>query len=269
LADSSFELHLYYERLTTRWMGRALMTLAATDSTNDVAWTALEHGAIDGFAVVADAQLRGRGRAGRAWHTAPGKGLALSLLLHRQASVPVGLLPLASGLALARALDRLGAEPRLKWPNDLLLGGGKVAGILAEARGAEGLVVGFGVNVAEREEDFPPELADSDRPAPTSLAMEGITARREEVAAALFDALEPLWTDLVERGREPLLRAWTERASFWGERVTARTEAGARTGIARALDSGGGLILELEDGSRVTVLAGDVDPVATPQTTPR
>ena len=268
MAESSFDQSLYFERLTTRWMGRLVMTLAETDSTNDVAWTALERGGSDGLAIVADAQLRGRGRAGRAWHTTPGQGLALSLALRRAPGVPVGLLPLASGLALARALDGLGAGSLLKWPNDLLIGSRKVAGILAEARGAEGLVVGFGVNVTQREEDFPPELAHSDRPAPTSLAMEGVVARREHVTAALFNELEPLWTELGERGGDPLLRAWTERASFWGEPVAVRREEGARTGIARGLDPSGGLILELPDGRRVTVVAGDVDPLSAPQTTP-
>jgi BirA family biotin operon repressor/biotin-[acetyl-CoA-carboxylase] ligase len=269
LADSTFGHAHYFGRLGTRRLGRILLVRGEVDSTNDVAWEAHERGVPDGIAVVADAQHRGRGRAGRAWHMAPGKGLALSLLV-RRAGQPIGLLPLLSGLALARALERLGIQARLKWPNDLLLGRGKVAGILAEARGDEAIVVGVGVNIDQGEDDFPPGLvsAAASRRA-TSLAIEGFQARREIVAAEFANAFEPLWIDLEARGAEPLLEAWTRRASFWGEALRAETPAGAVAGIARALDPSGGLVLELPGGRRITVVAGDVVPSEAPATTDR
>jgi BirA family transcriptional regulator, biotin operon repressor / biotin---[acetyl-CoA-carboxylase] ligase len=263
LAEPTFDRSVFFERLATRRIGRTLIARAEVDSTNDVAWQALAEGAPDGLAVVADAQHRGRGREGRPWHTAPGKGLALSILLHRGCEAgALAVTPLASGLALARACDRLGVPARLKWPNDLLLGARKVAGILAESRGAlesRAVVVGVGVNVAQAPSDFPPELGDKGVAlAATSLAIEGFTVTREAIAAEFANALESLWTAVDEQGPAAVIRAWSERASFWGEEVHVRTPAGTITGIARSLDADGALVLELAGGGRVAVIAGDV-----------
>jgi len=265
LAESSFDRGAFTAALATRTLGRRLIARAEVGSTNDVAWEALAEGAPDGTTIVADAQTAGRGRAGRAWHQAPGRGLALSLLLHpgcerRQ----LGVLPLVAGLALANALEHVGARPELKWPNDLLLAGRKVSGILAESRGApqggDAVVIGVGVNVRHAPEDFPPEL----QALATSLAMEGVATTREQVAAAFLNALEPLWTEVQEGGRERALDAWRARAAFWDREVRAHTPAGVRVGIARALDPDGGLVIEQADGSRVTIVAGDVEAVREP-----
>jgi BirA family biotin operon repressor/biotin-[acetyl-CoA-carboxylase] ligase len=198
----------------------------------------------------------------------PGKGLALSVLLHagcapRGAGGGRGAIPLAAGLALARGLEALGVRADLKWPNDLLIGGRKLAGILCESRrgaGAGGwesgdaVVIGVGVNVREERSDFPEALSGS----ATSLAIEGCGATREEVAAEFLNALEPLWTELEEGDPAAVLAAWRERAAFWGRTVRVRTPAGDVTGVARGLDAGGGLVIE-SDGRAVTVLAGDLE----------
>jgi len=265
LADPRFDRGRFEARLGTRFVGRRLLARAEVESTNDVAWEALAQGMPDGTTVVADAQTRGRGRAGRAWQTGPGKGLALSVLLHAGCEMRPGgrgALPLAAGLALARALDRLGARAELKWPNDLLIGGRKVAGILCESRlgaaaevAADAFVVGAGVNVGEEPADFPPVLEGS----ATSLAIEGVSTSREEVAAEFLNALETLWTELEEGDRGVVLAAWRERASFWGRTVRVRTPGGEVTGVARGLSDGGGLVLDREGGGEVTVLAGDLE----------
>lgn len=278
MAEPTFDRRAFAARLATRRLGRFLIARARVDSTNDAAWDALAQGAPDGAVVVADEQIRGRGRAGRVWHTAPGKGLALSLVLHPGCEPDtLGVLPLAAGLALARSLERERCRSRLKWPNDVLAGARKLAGILCEARrssladgeggvpaaeslrGGEAVVVGLGVNVRQQRDDFPPAL----RERVTSLAMEGCRAGREAVAAGFLNALEPLWRELQEAGPAPLLAAWKERADLWGRSVTVRTPSGPVTGIARDLDARGALVLEGESGY-VTVLAGDVDdaPVA-------
>ena len=265
MAESTFDRAAFSARLGTRRLGRRLIARGEVSSTNDVAWEALAEGAPDGAAVVADVQTAGRGRDGRRWHQSAGQGLALSLLLHpgcerRQ----LATLPLIAGLALARALERLGASAELKWPNDLLLSGRKVSGILAESRGApqggDAVVVGAGVNVLQSPEDFPPELA----PLATSLAMEGCATTREAVAAEFLNELEPLWTLMQEGGREQVLEAWRARAGIWGREVRAQTPAGPRVGIARELDADGGLVIEQADGQRVTIVAGDVEPAGPP-----
>ena len=169
MADASFDRRRFDDRLRTRFMGRTLLARAEAFSTNDVAWEAIAQGLPDGTTVVADAQPQGRGRSGRRWHLAPGRGLALSIVLvqgcdRRQS----GTLPLVAGLALARGLEALGVRAQLKWPNDLLLDGRKLSGILCESRrllpgapdGApeDAAVIGVGVNVREMADDFPAEL---------------------------------------------------------------------------------------------------------------
>lgn len=259
MAESAFDRTRFQARLATRRLGRSLITRAEVESTNDVAWELIGAGAPDGACVVADVQTRGRGRAGRAWSTTPGKGLALSLLL-----VPgcerrrLGAIPLVAGLALARALEGLGADAELKWPNDLLLAGRKVSGILAESRhtpeGGDAVVLGVGVNVAQSPEDFPDAL----RASATSLAMEGCDTTREEVAGEFLNALEPLWAEQQEGDGRAVLRAWRARAGFWGRELRVVTSEGVVSGVARDLDDNGALVLE-RHGRLVTVLAGDVE----------
>jgi len=262
LAEPTFDRSQFLARLTSRRLGRTLIARASVESTNDVAWEALAGGLPDGTTVVADEQTKGRGRAGRAWHTAPGLGLALSVGLHPGCDREgIGLLPLVAGLALARALDRLGVSTRLKWPNDVLWEGRKLAGLLCELRkladGEDAVVIGAGVNVGHREADLPPELRES----ATSLALAGCMTDRESVAAEFLDQLEPLWDEVEEGGRERVLGAWKEHAGGWGERVTVRTPTGALSGIARDLDPSGALVLERDDGRLVQVWAGDVEPL--------
>jgi len=234
LAEPTFDRRAFAEILATRRLGHTLIARAETPSTNDLAWQALTEGTPDGTVVVSDAQPRGRGRSGRTWHMAPGKGLALSLALHQGCDLrQAGTLPLLAGLALAQAFERLGLHAALKWPNDLMARGRKLSGILCESRrlaaGADAAVIGVGVNVAQTAEDFPPEL----RASATSLSIEGHAATREHVAAYFLNALEPLWTELQEGSRDAVLTAWKRRAAFWGERVVVRTPAGAVSGIAR------------------------------------
>jgi len=271
---STFDRVRFGSRLTTRRLGRTLLARAQAGSTNDEAWEALALNAPDGTVVVADAQTRGRGRDGRTWHTAPGRSLALSVLLHQGCDRPaLGLLPLAAGLAVAQALETLGAAPALKWPNDVLLGGRKVAGVLCESRRVPApatappgrgvapaparvaAVVGVGVNVSQATADFPPEIAES----ATSLALAGVATDRESVAAAFLDAFEALWTRLQAGSGDAVLEAWTARAGFWGRPVVVRTPAGPVRGVARALAPDGALVLALEGGAETTVRAGDLE----------
>jgi BirA family biotin operon repressor/biotin-[acetyl-CoA-carboxylase] ligase len=268
LAEPLFDRRAFERGLATRRMGRTLVVRAEAPSTNDLAWEALASGTPDGTAVVADAQPAGRGREGRSWHLAPGKGLALSLVLHqgcdrRQA----GTLPLVAGLALAQALERLGLVATLKWPNDLLVGTRKLAGVLCESRrlpsGTDAAVVGVGVNVTQQQHDFPEALHGL----ATSLAMEGRRTAREAVAAGFLNALEPLWVEHQEGGRAAVLDAWRRRAGYWGRMVTVRTPAGPVSGVARDLSPEGGLVLRLESGHEVVALAGDLE-VASPGEAP-
>jgi len=255
----TFDRARFATALTTRWMGRDLIARASVESTNDVAWDALAAGAHDGTVVAADLQTRGRGREGRVWHTPAGLGLAMSLVLRPGCERHMlTVLPLAAGLALARALERAGAAPQLKWPNDVLIGGRKVSGILCESRrgpdGDDAIVVGIGVNVLQRAEDFPEDV----RAIATSLAIEGVRIEREVLAAWILDALEPLWTELEEAGPAGIVDAWRRHATFWGRPLTVRTPAGEVSGTASTLAEDGALVLVGEGGAPVRIVAGDV-----------
>src|SRR3989442_1713981 len=135
LVDSTFDRARFTARLATQRLGRMLLLRGETESTNDDAWDAASAGAADGAVVIADHQTSGRGREGRTWHDAPGHGLALSVLLQTGCDrTAFATAPLVAGLALARALDAHGVDAELKWPNDLLLGDRKLAGVLCESR---------------------------------------------------------------------------------------------------------------------------------------
>ena len=254
---AAFDRERFLARLGARTLGPSAQVLDSVGSTNDAAWEAFGAGAAWGTVVIADQQTRGRGRLGHAWHTAPGSGLALSLLLH-PAPDAGGALPLIAGVAVAQALERLGARPALEWPNDVMLDGRKVAGLLCESRrggGVEAVVIGLGVNVLQAEPDLPLEL----RASATSLAIAGIATDRETVAASFLDALEPWLEALPRDGVAKALGAWRTRARFWGARVVVRGAGGQEiAGIARGLDPGGALVLDGDDGREHVVLAGEV-----------
>ena len=180
-------------------------------------------------------------------------------ILKHDSALIVSLALLAAGLALADALESLGARVRLKWPNDLLIGTRKVSGILCESRRRAGagdaVVIGIGVNVSQRADDFPDGLAAT----ATSLALEGVTTTREAVAAAFLNALEPLWRSHSEEDGGDVVERWSRRADFWGQPVSVHTPSGELTGVARALDPDGGLVITLASGIETTVLAGDLE----------
>jgi BirA family transcriptional regulator, biotin operon repressor / biotin---[acetyl-CoA-carboxylase] ligase len=229
-------------------------------STNERLKQRARAGAAQWTAVLADAQTAGRGRQGRRW-SSPAGNLYLSVLLR---PAPPGarwsVLPLAAGLAVAEALGGDGLEARLKWPNDVIAGGRKVGGILAEATsGADGLesvVLGIGVNVALRPPDLPPDVAATVTCVDEELAR---AVDRVQVAAAVLARLTVWYHALAREGPRVVQAAWRARAvPWWGRAVEAQSGERRLRGIARDLDEGGALILELEDGTRAVLHSGEV-----------
>jgi BirA family biotin operon repressor/biotin-[acetyl-CoA-carboxylase] ligase len=264
LAESTWDGPAFAAALGTRALGRTLVVRGETTSTNDLAWDGVSQGLPDGATYVADLQTRGRGRAGRSWWAPPGQGLLLSVVV-RPGCAPdaLGLLPLVVGLAAADALERCGIGVQLKWPNDLLIEGRKLGGVLCEVRGLESgepvAVIGLGVNVGQAPEDFPPEL----RERAASLRGSGVVVTRERLAAAFLNALEPLLEDYRERGGAGRVRdRYRARAAFWGEPVSLHGPGGTLVGTARDLDASGGLVVRLPDGREVVAMAGDLEPAA-------
>jgi BirA family biotin operon repressor/biotin-[acetyl-CoA-carboxylase] ligase len=230
-------------------------------STNDAVMAAGRAGKSEGFAVLADRQTAGRGRRGRSWASPAGVGLYTSVLLRpQQPPIRLPLLTLVAGLAVAEAIEEIaGVTTQLKWPNDVLVEGRKVAGILAEMASSDEqgdhVVIGIGINVNHGPQDLPAELF----PAATSLFIAtGKRLLRGDLAAAIFNALER-WYEVFHAGRiETILAAGRERSATLGRSVDVLGEQERWQGLAVDLDFDGALLVQEEGGKVRRVIASDV-----------
>jgi len=247
-----------------------LLHLPAVTSTNDVAAALGGAGEAGGLAVVAETQTRGRGREGRAWFSAPGGGLWVSLLVRPSiAPAQAYFLTVAAALAGARAArTTAGVALHIKWPNDLVFAARetgasprwlKVGGILAEAKSRAGAldfaVIGIGANVDLAPDEFPPELRG--RAASLRTLAGGRAFSREALLAALLVEFAAL-VNALERGEAPrLLAELRDLSNLTGERVTVRLADRSLTGIVRDFDASGAILIERSDGQLERVLAGE------------
>ena len=235
--------------------GFRLTTLATTASTQDVVRTAAGGGADPGYSCVADAQSSGRGRLGRRWTTPPGTALLCSVLVRVDHSHLAGV-SIAAGLAARAAVAATSAySPRLKWPNDLLAGQRKLAGVLCEVEPAApgagaAVVIGLGVNLSV--DDFPPTVLGASLHALVAQA----PAPAVLFAAYLAELARRL--DTLRTARVAGLRdEWLAHAAGIGAMVTADSAAGSVTGTAEGIDDDGALLVAT-GGGVVRVLAGDL-----------
>lgn len=226
-----------------------------TGSTNDDARTLARAGADEGTAVLASRQTKGRGRLGRSWESPAGGAYVSAVLRPHVAPIEAGSLALAVGLGIARGLEqRFGIEPQLKWPNDVLLSGGKLAGILlemaAETDRVDWVVAGVGVNV-HRTGHIPAQAACLDDVVP------GI--RVAAAAAALLDGIADAYAEWIAGGFSSMRADYERRLSLVGEEVVVRDMAGSvkAHGIVRGVDDDGRLLVEAGSGIQ-SVAAGEV-----------
>jgi BirA family transcriptional regulator, biotin operon repressor / biotin---[acetyl-CoA-carboxylase] ligase len=234
--------------------GFQLRILAETTSTQDVVRAAARAGAAPGFCCVAGSQTAGRGRQDRAWTAPPQTALLLSTLLRLDTPSP-GWVSIAAGLALRAAIETTsGCRCRLKWPNDLLVGGAKLAGILCEVEAGApppgtSVAVGMGVNLTV------PSFAAGIH----GISLHQVVETPPSASRLLAALLEELAARLafLDRAAGSLREEWMRHAASIGEVVTATSPAGTVTGIAEGLDDDGALVLRGPNGP-VRVLAGDV-----------
>ena len=233
------------------------LLLAETASTSDVAREQARRGAREGFVVAAAHQTRGRGRLGRAWESPAGLGLYVSILLRPAfPATEAGRLTILASVAASDAVEKIaGVRPRIKWPNDLVIGGRKLGGLLIESepRGMrlDHAVIGIGINVRQGGDDFSAEV----RARATSLRLAtGKLFRRADVLVALLHAFE----DRLARPFAEMREAWAESSLTLGQRVELSTARGLRRGQAIGLDESGALLLRNEAGEIETVTAGDM-----------
>jgi len=247
--------------LATRRFRGPVHAFSRISSTNDYAKELGRREAPEGTLVVAEAQEAGRGRLGRTWASPAGVGLYVSLLL-RPPLPPLELprLTLTVAVAVARALERTtGVRPGIKWPNDLLLEGRKLAGILTEleteAERIRYLVVGLGLNV--NTPVFPPELADT----ATSLYLAtGRPHSRIRLLQAWLEDFEALYELFLARRFPEILAEWKARTVTLGRPARVRQGERELCGLAVEVDSDGALVLQVSGGERVRVTSGELAP---------
>jgi BirA family biotin operon repressor/biotin-[acetyl-CoA-carboxylase] ligase len=251
--------------LSTHDIGQVLHHFEVISSTNDHARELAEEGAGHGEVVVAESQTGGRGRRGRPWVSPPGRNAYLSVVLRPE--LPPARAPeltLLASVAVCDALRQAGVPAAIKWPNDVLAGDRKIAGILTELASeperVHWVVIGIGVNVNATPADFPPELRDI----ATSILIErGTPAPRALFVAACLTALEG-WLDRhAEEGFEPVRLAWRERSGTLGRDVTVRLDDREIVGRAEDIDEVGALLVRTRDRLE-RILSGDVLHLRTP-----
>lgn len=245
----------------TRVVGREVLCFASLASTNTYLKELAAAGAEEGTVVVADFQTAGRGRMDRTFQSPAGKGLYLSVLL-RPDLPPERFLPVTAlaGVAVCDAVERLcGERPGLKWPNDPVLHGRKLAGILTElVMGEDGkpaIVLGIGVNVSQTREDFTPDVADM----ATSLAQEGYLVEREALAAVLLQRLDEMYRALLADELDVWRQSYRRDCVNIGKAVQLLYPDGSREqALALAVDQELGLVVRLNDGAEKTIYTGEV-----------
>jgi BirA family biotin operon repressor/biotin-[acetyl-CoA-carboxylase] ligase len=231
--------------------------LVETSSTNDVARDHARKGARAGFLVAASRQTAGRGRLGRSWESPPDRGLYVSIVLRPDLPMrEVGKLTILSSLAMVDAVETVaGLRPRIKWPNDLVLKGRKLAGLLIETELKAGrlafAVIGIGLNVRHQAEDFSPEV----RELATSLYLAtGRAYRRADLLVALLQAMEKRLAQPFQEARD----AWAASSLTLGQQVSLTTGRGRKHGQALGLDESGALLVRGDSGEVEAITAGDM-----------
>ncbi len=248
--------------LKTKWLGKTIHYFHTLESTNSKAYEMATRGAEEGEVIIAESQTKGKGRLGRNWFSPPYLNLYLSVILWPP--VPphqAPLITLMAAVATAEAIEKSsGLQPLIKWPNDILLNGRKMAGLLNEIKSEtdriDFVILGIGVNLNVDEKMFPPGI----RSIATSMKREmGQRVSRKNFLASLLQELEKWYTVFLKEGGTAILKSWRERARIKGRQVKMTSFGETITGRAIDVDSDGALIIETKRGERKRVVAGDIE----------
>jgi BirA family biotin operon repressor/biotin-[acetyl-CoA-carboxylase] ligase len=246
--------------LKTNLIGSEILVFEETASTNDVVEQLAKAGAGEGLVVFAESQSKGRGRHGRVWASPRGKGLWFSVLLRpKLPPAATSRITVAASVAVTRAIRQsCGVDARIKWPNDVIVKGKKLAGILVEtgtpvARN-DYLVLGIGIDVNCAVEDFSPEVAKI----ATSLRIEtGRPHDRAALATAVLQALDKCYA-AAQEDFDATIEAWAQLSTTLGKQIVVTMGTRRIEGHAQALDSDGALLLRKDSGQIERILGGDV-----------
>lgn len=246
--------------------GKQIHYFSELDSTNLFAVRRAREGGEEGEIVLAERQTHGKGRMGRSWFSPPGLNLYLSAILRPKLHpLHAPQITLMAAVALAETAQLFVADHvSIKWPNDILVNGKKLAGILTESScdpdRIHYVIVGIGVNLNLPRESLPDALRDS---ATSVLVLTGRPIDRTAFACRLIRSLDQCYGELERKGFGPLAERWESFSALKGKRVRVDMAGQQVAGLASGIDKDGALILLLEDGSRQRILAGDVIPLDT------
>ncbi len=248
--------------MTARPIGHRIVRLDEVESTNSYLLQAPELLREHGVVVIAHSQTAGRGRMKRQFVTFPGKNLTFSVVIHSKLHLDqLGAYALVSGVAVARVLEPLLAEPvRLKWPNDVLIGSRKICGILVEVAHVPELdqpvlVVGIGLNCLGSPTDYPDAL----RPLVTTLEHEiREPVELDPLLSEILSSMEEIVSPLQNQGMSTVLNEWLYRSDAVGKQVHYETPKGWKTGRIEGLTSEGYLLIQQPSGEWTTHISGDV-----------
>jgi len=244
-----------------RVIGRDIRVFKETTSTNDIIEKFARDGVKEGVVVFAESQTKGRGRLGRKWASPAKKGLWFSILLRPELRPhETTRLTVASATALRRAIEsKTGLAPEIKWPNDILLHGKKVAGILTELNAeldrVKYVIIGIGVDVNLTARDLPPEL----KKIATSLKIEsGKAISRAELAILILRELDADYHRICSDEFESIAEEWEKHCKTIGQEVVIRTGFREIRGRAESLAEDGALLLRTEHGRPERIVGGDL-----------
>jgi len=247
-------------RLGTEILGRHCLLLDEVDSTNLEAMRQADAGADEGLVVIAVRQSHGRGRLGRRWRSFGHRSLAMSILLRPDLpAVVISRLSLVAALGVHQGLSGFAAGVRIKWPNDILFDGRKLAGILTETQTTGGrirtVIVGIGINLSAPADGWPKEISHL----ATDLEhASGRNVSRLDVAIAIISSLEEAWLMYIDHGFEPIRKSWWQAHAANDKPVRVRDGTGYIEGVAREIDERGALILETASGMQ-RIFNGDLE----------
>ena len=259
--DALLAVDLQSRQRNGQLIGNAIRVLPQTTSTNDEASRAALEGHPEGLVIFAESQSAGRGRMGRRWSSPAGRGLWFSVLLRPSlAPSECTQLTAASANALVRAIQSTtGITPEIKWPNDLLIKGKKIAGILtemsAELEHVRSVILGIGIDATQTASEFPADL----RNIATSLKLAtGKIVSRADLAEAVLRELDREYARIVAGQFAAVAEEWGSRCSTLGKQVTIDMGARRVRGRAEALDENGALLLRTEHGRIERIIGGEV-----------
>ena len=233
--------------LKTQRIGRTIVVHDRTSSTNDIAAEYAKSSKNDGLVVFTEEQTAGRGRTGAKWYSAYGDSLLGSVVL-TGCKLENELLSLTCAVAVAEALGQIGGRPaRIKWPNDIMLAGRKIGGILVESKQGKATnvhIIGIGINCHQRREAFPPELQDS----ATSIDLAGgARCDRTILAKRVLTSLDH-WLATAQANRKRVIDAWDRLSTQRGQRITLAYDGRKFSGNCIGVDPEKGLVLQLDRG---------------------